>query len=160
MTAPARDRLPDPVEPARGLPTESKVFFFLGGFSLFLAVVYAVWTSTTPTGVEYSGVITLAFSSLFGVFFAIFLARDVRRVQSDVEEAEEEAAAGIDDPTNGLYLPETSVWPIGIGVGAALVCAGLGFGWWFILPGLALLIHSVIGFAGQSRRRRLDSSSR
>ena len=37
---------------------------------------------------------------------------------------------------------------------AALTAAGIGFGWWFMLPGLGLLIHSSIGFAQQSRERR------
>jgi hypothetical protein len=45
------------------------------------------------------------------------------------------------------------VWPLGIGVGAGLTFAGLGFGWWVMLPGIALLLHSAIGFARQSRER-------
>jgi hypothetical protein len=153
---PPTDPAVDAVEPRGGLPTESKVFLFLGGFSFFLAVVYGVWSSTSPTGIEYAGLIGLLASTLFGVFFGLFLAKDLRQVQADVESAEADAAAGVHDPVNGLYLPETSIWPVGIGVGAALVCAGLGFGWWFILPGLALLVHSLIGFASQSRHRHLD----
>jgi hypothetical protein len=34
-----------------------------------------------------------------------------------------------------------------------LTLAGIAIGWWVLLPGAALLAHSLIGFATQSRDR-------
>ena len=77
-------------------------------------------------------------------------------MQHDVEAIEAGVEAGeVGDPEGELYLPITSVWPLGIGIGGALCLAGVAVGWPLLLPGIALLAHSVIGFAAQSRRRDL-----
>lgn len=132
------------VEPRRGLPTESKLFGSLGLFYLLLAIVYAI------TAYEWAGVALLAFGALFSFIAATYLAFDLRDVQDDVETLEAPTAP----PEHvGLYLPHTSVWPIGVGLGAALTLAGIAIGWWVLLPGAALLVHSLIGFAAQSRDR-------
>jgi hypothetical protein len=134
------------VEPRRGLPTETRLFAALGAFYLLLAVIYAA------TAYEWAGVALLGFGALFSFIAAAYFAFDLREVQADVEELEVEEATG--PPTHeGLYLPHASVWPIGIGVGVALTLAGLAIGWWVLLPGGALLVHSLIGFAAQSRDR-------
>lgn len=132
------------VEPRRGLPTESKLFGSLGLFYLLLAVVYAI------TAYEWAGVALLGFGAIFSFVAAVYFWFDLRDVQTDVEELEAPSAPP-DHP--GLYLPHTSVWPIGVGIGAALTLAGIAIGWWVLLPGAALLVHSLIGFATQSRDR-------
>lgn len=150
-----KDQPETPVEPAgHGLPTEAKVFLALGVFALVIDVIYVI--TSIPGGIEWAGTVGLAACAVFSLYFAYFLHRSLRRVQADVEEMEERVEAGEieeDDPA-ALYLPETSIWPLGIGLGTGLTFAGLGFGWWFMLPGIALLLHSAIGFAHQSRERR------
>jgi len=51
------------------------------------------------------------------------------------------------------YLPDASVWPFVIGIGAALTLNGLILGWPYAVPGVVLLGLAVVGFVGQSRRR-------
>ena len=143
----------DAIEPATGLPTESKLFLGLGGFSLVLAVVYFVTTGASDEGVEWAGVAALVGAAAFSIFFGLFLRSSLRDIQSDVEDAERAAEAGSTDTDEVLYLPETSIWPIGIGVGAALTLAGVALGYWVMIPGAALFAHSLIGFARQSRDR-------
>ena len=106
--------------------------------------------------IEWAGTIGLLAAATFSLFLALFFSRSLRRVQGDTEAVEEAVEAGqLDEESpEALYLPETSIWPLGLGVGAGLTFAGLGFGWWFMLPGIALLAHSSIGFAHQSRDRR------
>jgi hypothetical protein len=134
------------VEPGRGLPTETKLFAALGAFYLLLAIVYAA------TAYEWAGVALLASGALFSFIAAVYFAWELRHVQHDVEELEEAEATA--PPTHeGLYLPHQSIWPIGVGLGAALTLAGIAIGWWVLLPGAALLVHSLIGFATQSRDR-------
>jgi hypothetical protein len=134
------------VEPRRGLPTESKLFGSLGLFYLLLAVIYAI------AAYEWAGVALLGFGAVFSFIAATYFAIDLREVQEDVELLEGELPT--EPPTHaGLYLPHTSVWPIGIGIGTALTLAGIAIGWWVLLPGAALLAHSLIGFATQSRDR-------
>lgn len=134
------------VEPRRGLPTESILFGSLGLFYLLLAVIYAI------TAYEWAGVALLGFGALFSFIAATYFALELRDVQSDVELLEGELPT--EPPAHaGLYLPHTSVWPVGIGIGTALTLAGIAIGWWVLLPGVALLAHSLIGFATQSRDR-------
>jgi hypothetical protein len=143
----------DRIEPERGLPTESKLFLGLGAFSLLLAVVYYVTTAASDEGVEWAGVAALLGGAAFSIFFGLFLRSSLRGIQADVEDAERAAEAGSTDPDEVLYLPETSIWPIGVGVGAALTLGGVALGYWVMIPGVALFAHSVIGFARQSRDR-------
>lgn len=142
------------IEPATGLPTEARLFFLFGFFSLFLAVVYLVWTTKSPQGTEWAGGIGLLFASGFALFFGTFLTLSLRKVQINVEVFEANEDAGVEDPNEILYLPDTSLWPIGIGVGASLTLAGVALGYWVAIPGAVLFVHSVIGFAHQSRDRR------
>ena len=105
------------VEPRRGLPTESKLFGSLGLFYLLLAVIYAI------AAYEWAGVALLGFGAAFSFIAATYFAIDLRDVQDDVELLEGELPT--EPPTHaGLYLPHTSVWPIGIGIGTALTLAG------------------------------------
>jgi len=141
------------IEPAHGLPTESKFFLGLGAFSSLLCIVYFVTTTRSSEGTEWAGVAGLFAAAAFALFFGTFLRSALRGIQSDVEESERAAEAGSTDTDEVLYLPETSIWPIGIGVGATLTLAGVALGYWVMIPGVALFAHSVIGFARQSRDR-------
>jgi hypothetical protein len=149
-----RDRavLPAPdVEPATGWPTESKVFLGVGAFYLLIGVVYLA----TSYG-EWAGVALLLFSGVFAITVGVWLIRGLRPVQHHVEDEEAYARPGEVAPETGdLYLPVTSVWPLGMGIGVALVLSGFAVGWVAALPGAGLLAHSIIGFANQSRHRDL-----
>ena len=141
-------------EPDHGPTTESGLFFLFGGFSFLLAVIYLVWTSRTPGGIEWAGGIALLFASGFALFFGVFLLLSLRKVQETVIDFEANEEAGVEDTDELLYLPVTSLWPVGIGVGACLTVAGVALGFWVMIPGIALFVQSVVGFAHQSRDRR------
>jgi hypothetical protein len=66
------------------------------------------------------------------------------RVVGRAAEVETEGAA---------YLPEASVWPFGIGLGALAMLNGLIVGWAYAVPGAMLLLLAVAGFISQGRRR-------
>ena len=139
------------MEPTHGLPTESKLFGATGTFALVIGVIYAL-----TSGPEPAGTVALFAAGVFGLALAVFFARSLREVQHEVVLAEEETdaaeAAGTETDA-GLYLPETSIWPFFLGIGAALTFTGFALGLWFLIPGLVLVVHSVIGFASQSRDR-------
>ena len=139
-----------PVEPSRGPTTEALVFLGFTAFYLVIGIIYAA----TSSG-EWAGVALLGFAAVFSATAGVWFLR-LRPVQHDTEELELEAQPGeAGDPGAELYLPLTSVWPLGMGVGAALTLSGIAVGWPLLLPGAALLGYSVIGFAHQSRNRDL-----
>jgi hypothetical protein len=144
---------PEPgVEPrGAGWPTEARVFLGVGAFYLLIGLIYLVVSDG-----EWAGVALLLFSGLFAGTIGVWLIKGLRPVQEHVEDEEAHAEPGEVAPSDGdLYLPVTSVWPLGMAVGAALVLSGFAVGWVAALPGAGLLAHSVIGFANQSRRRDL-----
>ena len=51
------------------------------------------------------------------------------------------------------YLPRTSVWPLIVGVAAALCLNGPVVGWPYAVPGVVVLALGIVGWVGQSRRR-------
>jgi hypothetical protein len=141
------------VEPPGGIPTEAKFFYGLGAFLTVIGLVYAVATRRYGDHTEYAGTLALLAGAMFGFFFGTFLLLTVRRIQDDVESLEEARAAGA-DVNDVMFLPTQSIWPIGLGFGLALIAAGVALGLWVMIPGIALFVHSLIGFAQQSRRRQ------
>jgi hypothetical protein len=151
-----------PIEPAAGWPTESKIFLTLAVFALVIDIIYVIMAIGAGSPgepiidrIEWAGAVALLAAAGFSGFLTVYFRRTLRQVQADVEEVEELVETGQieEDSPEALYLPETSIWPLGIGVGSALTFAGLAFGWWVMLPGIALLLHSSVGFARQSRER-------
>lgn len=134
------------VEPAGGVPTETKMFGALGTFYLAAGILY--WF----LAYEWAGFLLLVFSGGFAYTTAGYFWLKLRNVQQEVEDADAEDAVGPPEHP-GLYLPHTSVWPLGISMGAAVTLAGVAIGWWILIPGAVLLVHSIIGFAAQSRDR-------
>ena len=123
--------------------TQWKVFLGVGLFIAVIAVVY--WFSSY----EDAGTTMLAVASLLALFFGTFLWRQDRR--RDVALAH---GAGDDDTVDeGHYLPEASVWPLAMGVGAAMTLNGLIIGWPYATPGAAFLAIAVGGFVAQGRNR-------
>ncbi len=105
------------VEPPRGVPTESKLFASIGAFYLLIGIIYAV------TAYEWAGVVLLLLGAAFAFTIAGFMAWNVRGVQYQAEDSE---WGPVDGPPSheGLYLPHTSIWPVGIAIGAALGSGG------------------------------------
>ena len=118
-----------------------RLFAGIGVFIAALAVVY--WF----VSYEDAGTTMLVLASCLGLFCGtwLYLQDRARRV-----EAGDDSAHG--DATRP-YLPDASVWPFVIGIGAALTLNGLILGWPYAAPGAALLGLAVVGFVGQSRRR-------
>ena len=113
-----------------------KMFLGISAFMTVIGVVY--WfASYEPAGTTMLG-LAAALAALCGVY---------ARVQS------EPSPAGAVTPDHGHYLPDSSLWPFGIGLGAALAANGLIVGVGFAIPGIVVLGVSVAGFVSQSRRR-------
>src|SRR5690606_16108674 len=117
------------VEPLAGLPTETKMFGVLGAFYLGAGIVY--WFLSY----EWAGTALLIFAGAFSFVAGGYFWSRLREVQQEVEVDEAEGPT-VDHP--GLYLPHTSIWPIGMALGAAVSLAGIAIGWWFFIPGAAL----------------------
>jgi hypothetical protein len=146
------EREATPVEPDTGAPTEATLFLGIGAFTALLGIIYAVTTSLAD-GFEPAGTFALLGTAAFATWFGIFLLRSVRRLQDDVETLEEARVAGDGDAADVLYLPTHSIWPLGLAAGLALMLSGVAMGLWVLIPGAALFVHSLIGFAHQSRAR-------
>jgi len=118
-----------------------RIFAGIGVFIAVLAVVY--WL----VSYEDAGTTMLVLASCLALFCGgWFYLQDRKRPVAPVEESVHGDAAR-------PYLPDTSVWPFAVGIGAALTLNGLIIGWPYAVPGAALLALAVTGFVGQSRRR-------
>jgi hypothetical protein len=139
-------------EPRLGVPTESTLFFGLAAFTALIGTVYAVGNIVTGQ-FEPAGTLALFGVSAFATYFGTFLLMMVRRIQGDVEALEEAHAAGDRSADEVFYLPTHSVWPLGLGIGLSLILAGVPLGLWVTIVGIAVFLHSLIGFAHQTRAR-------
>ena len=113
---------------------QSRIFLGISAFMAVIAIVY--WFASY----EPAGTVMLALSSSLAAVCGVYL-----RVQSEHEPVDHEDAAH--------YLPQSSVWPFGIAVGAALAVNGLIVGLGYAIPGLVVIAASIAGFISQSRRR-------
>jgi hypothetical protein len=118
-----------------------RVFLGVGVFIAVLAIIY--WF----VSYEDAGTTMLVLASCLALFCGLwFYLQDRKRGVATA------GATGSRD-AEASYLPDTSVWPIAVGAGAALALNGLILGWAFAVPGVALLGLAVVGFVVQSRRR-------
>jgi hypothetical protein len=140
------------LEPRRGIPTEATLFLGIAVFSFVLGAIYA-YTTWRSGEIEWAGVAALAAGGAFAGFFGVFLLLSLRRIQDDFEALEDAHAEGDEIADDVLFLPTQSIWPIGLGLGATLIGAGVPLGFWVLIPGLAVFGYSLIGFAHQSRVR-------
>ena len=120
--------VPDRVVPGR-------TFLGIGAGILVLAVVYIV------TAGEEAGASMLVLASVLSLWCGAYLWLR-HRSPADEPEATEEP-----------FLPASSPWPFGIGVGAFLLSNGLLIGGWFFVPGAAILALGIGGFVRESRLR-------
>ena len=113
------------------------------GMAAFVALFGAVYWFMTY---EDAGTTLLALTSgLAALFGGYLLVQDRKRPRAaDPAPAPAEAEQ---------YLPHSSLWPFGIGVGVFLAFNGLILGLPWTLPGVVLVATSIGGFARQSRHR-------
>ena len=97
---------------------------------------------------EAAGIVLLYGSTILSLTYAVYLLRHAGPVRASIEAQEE------GEIPNQLYLPEQSLWPVGIGAGGVLVLAGFAVGSWVLVAGVLLLLRSVVGFVVEGRRRR------
>jgi uncharacterized membrane protein YfcA len=111
------------------------------GMAAFVALIGAVYWFMTY---EDAGTTLLALTSgLAALFGGYLLLQDRKRPRAN------DAA----HPEAEHYLPDSSLWPFGIGVGVFLAFNGLILGLPWTLPGVVLVATSIGGFARQSRHR-------
>ena len=125
----------------RGVPDRTvpgRTFLGIGAGILVLAVVYIV------TAGEEAGASMLVLSSVLALWCGAYLWLH-HRSPADEPEAT--------DATEEPFLPASSPWPFGIGVGAFLLSNGLLIGGWFFVPGAAVLALGIGGFVRESRLR-------
>ena len=126
--------------PATGrLRIEAGMFIGIAVFVVLAAVVYGVASE------EYAGATLLLLAGIASLVMGAYLVWEARQV------APAEGEPG--GHAEGQYLPEASIWPFGVGMGAVLMLNGLALGAWAVLPGAAITALSTFGFARQSRQR-------
>ena len=112
------------------------------GIAAFVALIGAIYWFMTY---EDAGTTLLALTSGLAAFFGGYLLlQDRKRPRPADASAHPEAEH---------YLPDSSLWPFGIGVGVFLAFNGLILGLPWTLPGVVLVATSIGGFARQSRHR-------
>lgn len=115
------------------------------GVAAFIVLITAVYWFVSY---EDAGTTMLALSAGLALLFGGWLYLQDRRPHAPAADGEH----GEHDE-HGEYLPTASVWPLAIGVGAALAINGMILGWPYAVPGAAFLALGVAGFVAQSRRR-------
>jgi hypothetical protein len=124
----------------RALSTETRLFAGVAAFTFVIFLIYAL------TAEDDAGKILLLITTVFSTVVALYLFSRDRRGGVAVDDDSP-------DELDELWFPASSLWPLGIAGGAALVVAGLALGPWVWLPGGLLLIRSLWGFVLQSRAR-------
>ena len=119
------------------LRVQWRIFLALAGFIALYAVIY--WF----VSYEDAGTTLLALASGLALVFGGYLFVQDRKAGP--------AAAAPEH--GGHYLPDSSLWPLGIGVGVFLAFNGLILGLPWTVPGVVLVATSVGGFVRQSRHR-------
>jgi hypothetical protein len=133
----------DPSGIGRKLPVGPAAAMFLG-IGAFVAVVTAIYWFTAY---EDAGTVMLLLTAAMALWFGAYLWLRQRRAETAEEPTATEAAIG------SSYLPDASVWPFVMGLGAATLVNGFVLGIWVVVPGAAALAFGLGGFIRQTRRR-------
>jgi hypothetical protein len=123
-----------------------RIFVGVAVFMALIAVLY--WL----VSYEDAGTVMLALSCGLALLVGAWLfLQDHRRPRPPVHvEAE---PGGYVDAEAAPYLPEASIWPFGMGLGALAALNGLIVGWAYAVPGAVLLLLATAGLVSQGRRR-------
>jgi uncharacterized membrane protein YfcA len=137
------------VSPRARFRVELGVFLALSVFFVLGGIVYGLLSD------EPAGTVLLILAGGFAGIVAGYLAFQERLARTAAghrraeQESGEEGAPGEEE----AYLPHASIWPFEMGAGLAATLSGVVLGWAVLVPGLVLLVHSILGWIGQSRRR-------
>jgi hypothetical protein len=122
----------------RDLQLQWQLFIGVAAFIALITIVY--WF----VSYEDAGTTMLALSAGLALLFGGWLFLQDRK-------AAHQPAAG--EEARDAYLPDSSMWPFIVGLGAALALNGFILGWAYAVPGTAVLAIGMLGFIAQSRRR-------
>ena len=131
-----------------GVRVEARMFLAVAAF---VAVAGALYWSLSY---EDAGTTLLALTAGMALFVGAYLVLQARK-HPDAAEHHVAAESG-SRPNAGHaheYLPEASIWPFWIGVGAFVALAGLVLGYWALVPGGIVTGGATLGYVRQSRRR-------
>jgi hypothetical protein len=126
------------------MKVEAKLFELLTVFFIIVAIIYAVFTGLSRTGIEWAGltaiVLTAGLSLIIGTYFR-FVARRLDLRPEDYEDAEIADGAG----DLGFFSP-FSFWPITLAAAATITATGLAFFEpWLIATGVVFVLFAVGG---------------
>lgn len=123
---------------------EARLFELLTLFFFLMAIIYAIFTGYSRTGVEWAGttalVLTGGLSLISGTYFR-FVARRIDLRPEDYEDAEVADGAG----DLGFFSPG-SIWPVTLAAAAAVIALGFAF-WqiWVIILGVVCVLSAAFG---------------
>ena len=124
---------------------EARLFEFIAGFFILVAVLYGVLTAIFATGgEEWAGTTALALTGGLALITATFFRFVARRIDTRPEDYE---GAEISDGAGelGFFSPH-SWWPILIALSGAVTAVAIGL-WlpWLIVAGVTFILASVAG---------------
>jgi Cytochrome c oxidase subunit IV len=124
---------------------EARLFEFIAGFFILVAVLYAVLTAMFATGgEEWAGTTALALTGGLALIVATFFRFVARRIDTRPEDYE---GAEISDGAGelGFFSPH-SWWPILIALSGSVTAVAIAL-WlpWLIAAGVMFILTSVAG---------------
>jgi hypothetical protein len=124
---------------------EARLFEFIAGFFIVVAVLYAVLTAIFATGgVEWAGTTALVLTGGLALITATFFRFVARRLDTRPEDYE---GAEISDGAGelGFFSPH-SWWPILIALSGSVAAVGIAL-WlpWLIIAGVVFVLSSAAG---------------
>jgi len=124
---------------------EARLFEFIAGFFIVVAVLYGVLTAIFATGgVEWAGTTALVLTGGLALITATFFRFVARRLDTRPEDYE---GAEISDGAGelGFFSPH-SWWPILVALSGSVVAVGIAL-WlpWLIVAGIMFVLTSVAG---------------
>jgi archaellum biogenesis protein FlaJ (TadC family) len=124
------------------MKTEFKLFTGLGIFMAPLGVVYLL-TSFEPAGSILILLVAVAFA-----FIGVYLGIESRKMQGyRPEDYDAEQADGAGEVGS---FPGASLWPFVGAIAVTTIAFGLVFSTFIAIPGLGLLLATIIGMARES----------
>ncbi|MDM4141210.1 MULTISPECIES: cytochrome c oxidase subunit 4 [Mycobacterium] len=124
---------------------EARLFEFIAGFFIVVAVLYGVLTAIFATGgVEWAGTTALVLTGGLALITATFFRFVARRLDTRPEDYE---GAEISDGAGelGFFSPH-SWWPILVALSGSVTAVGIAL-WlpWLIAAGVMFILTSVAG---------------
>jgi len=124
---------------------EARLFEFIAGFFIVVAVLYGVLTAIFATGgVEWAGTTALVLTGGLALITATFFRFVARRLDTRPEDYE---GAEISDGAGelGFFSPH-SWWPILVALSGSVIAVGIAL-WlpWLIVAGVMFVLTSVAG---------------